>query len=489
MRRRLHTGSKRFSFEYSICDVVIHLSSHSTVAVAVDNLTFTWVRGSRKTAPKRARVVEKLDQTSGELLRTAALPGELHIPCTLFRHGGDDGRWESKLSHLHVGDADEEAEVALLCAVPLELSAYAATASQPLRRAHIELSLADGMGSLHFAITSKLQLGAGADDVSLAGSEVSNIHDLDGMGADEPTREMSHSGSAGIAPSAADPRARDAPHHARDATEARWQQVYELEREKADAATIERLEADVSGLIVAKRAMQEEILKLRTTLDAVPVHRKVLGERVAGLEAQLSASKREAAANEEALSTAFNSLVRTLEGEVASLTAQRDAANERLDIVERKNKNLRRAAPPAHTHVASHAAASHHAGHANQLAGAHGEAHPDPLHPHPPHLNGASSAHGASMQGAPAAGHVAGEGAEESSGKGKGASRLRYVRRALSFEGKTKRKAASAPAPASRTDDELPPTRVAPVGGAGTRLPSPPSPPEVSLTLRRRAFK
>ena len=180
MRRvRLHAGGKRHQFEMTVCDVVIKLSSQSSAAVAVDNVAFSWVRGQRKTATKRARVVERLDQTSGELSRTAAVAAELSLPCTLFRRGGgDDGRWEPKLSYLQVGDADaEEADEALLCAVPLELSAYAASMHAPTRRTHVTLQLSEGMGSLSLTVGSRLLSGGsgGDDGMSNAGSEVSNV--------------------------------------------------------------------------------------------------------------------------------------------------------------------------------------------------------------------------------------------------------------------------------------------------------------------------
>ena len=49
----------------------------------------------------------------------------------------------------------------MLCAVPFELSAYAATAQQPTRRARVEMALADGMGSISLAVCSRLLSGGG----------------------------------------------------------------------------------------------------------------------------------------------------------------------------------------------------------------------------------------------------------------------------------------------------------------------------------------
>ena len=51
----------------TISNVVIHLSSQSSAAVAVDNVALQWVRGTRATATKKARVVEKLDHKPTEV--------------------------------------------------------------------------------------------------------------------------------------------------------------------------------------------------------------------------------------------------------------------------------------------------------------------------------------------------------------------------------------------------------------------------------------
>ena len=283
-----------------ISDVVIQLSSHSSVAVAVDNVTFRWVTRTRATATKKARVVERLDRTSGELSRTAAIAAELTLPCTLHQRGGDDGKWQSKVSHLHVGDADAaetEAEP-LLCAVPLDLSAYATTAQQPVRRSHVELPLNDGMGSMSLAISVRL-LGAAEDTVSDPPSEPAhaNLRELDGFSQHAASRsdgsssrhtEGAVAAGGGGAATAIGPAASPAASNGASAREARWQEVYELERSRADAMTIERLEGDVGALIEAKRAMQEELLRLRTTVAGLPQSRKYLAERVAELESQVS---------------------------------------------------------------------------------------------------------------------------------------------------------------------------------------------------------
>ena len=46
--------------------------------------------------------------------------------------------------------------------------------------------------------------------------------------------------------------------------------------------------------------------------------------------AQLAAAKREAVVNEEQLTTAFTGVITTLEGEVGSLTAERDEARDKV---------------------------------------------------------------------------------------------------------------------------------------------------------------
>ena len=100
---------------------------------------------------------------------------------------------------------------------------------------------------------------------------------------------------------------------------------------RADAERIEKLENDISTLIHDKRQLSEECLKLRTTVQAFPQSKKELAVRVAELESQLTKARKEAAANEEHLTEAFNLVIRNLEGEVTTLTTQRDEVRRRGD--------------------------------------------------------------------------------------------------------------------------------------------------------------
>ena len=147
------------------------------------------------------------------------------------------------------------------------------------------------------------------------------------------------------------------PHHpatAREATEARWQEMYELERSRADAERIEKLENDISTLIHDKRQLSEECLKLRTTVQAFPQSKKELAVRVAELESQLTKARKEAAANEEHLTEAFNLVIRNLEGEVTTLTTQRDEVRRRRDHTKmRPHTALTTAAPNGHHRTAA----------------------------------------------------------------------------------------------------------------------------------------
>ena len=93
MRRLRHAG-KPCKYEFSIGDVIVRLSPAHSKAITIDNLQLTWQRGHRTTAPRKIRVVEKLDQSSGELSRTAHMVMDLTIPCTLYRVGSEaDGRF------------------------------------------------------------------------------------------------------------------------------------------------------------------------------------------------------------------------------------------------------------------------------------------------------------------------------------------------------------------------------------------------------------
>lgn len=152
----------RTHFEFALSDVQLHLNSADSVAVAVDNVSLTWRRGRRSVAATRARVVERLDHVTGELLRTAPLVvTELALPCTLFRQGDDVGPWDAKPSELLLVDTDAEPEDATLCCVVLELTPYAASQDQPAPRSRVELELERGMGRLYLTIGSRL-LSSGA---------------------------------------------------------------------------------------------------------------------------------------------------------------------------------------------------------------------------------------------------------------------------------------------------------------------------------------
>ena len=65
-----HTG-KPIKFEFTLSDISVQLSADTAVSVSVDNIQLMWVRGGRSACTKRARVVERLDQASGELTSTA----------------------------------------------------------------------------------------------------------------------------------------------------------------------------------------------------------------------------------------------------------------------------------------------------------------------------------------------------------------------------------------------------------------------------------
>ena len=289
MRKRFHGAARPVKYEFIASDIHINLNSSNSLAVAVDNLLLTWQRGHRTTAPKKARVVERLDQMSGELSRTAQLvAAELTIPCTLFKVGGEDGRFESKLSQLQLSDADaEQTEDGLLCAVNIELSMYAASTSAPVHRARAELPLPDDMGSITLTICSRLLTGASEreDGCSNAGSDITDITDaLHGPLHDETGgSSMGTPEKAAASPRVAAPR---------DGVEARWQEVYEMERATADALTIEGLQTDLAALIADKRTLSEELLKLRITVSGMPLGKRALAERIAELEAQVRAPRR-----------------------------------------------------------------------------------------------------------------------------------------------------------------------------------------------------
>lgn len=338
-------GAKAVKFTFELSDVQVHLNSASSVAVAVDNVVLTWERGRRSVSAKRARVVEKLDQLTGSLTRTAPLLGsELALPCTLFRFGGsatDDegGRWGSKVSEFKLLDADAEADEALLCTVSFELSTHAASSAEPVYRTRVELPLGGDLGSIAFSLCSRLLFGVAADDgCSNAGSDgCSNADVIDPRALDEATAEAA--AAPAVPPAIEMSQGASATHRQQveHGVEARWQEVYELERSKADALTIEALHKDLGALIRDKQRLSEENLKLRSMVSASVQPKRMLVERIGELEADVARLKREAVANEERQATAFNSVIRALEEEVASLTSQRDdavkavaaAANER----------------------------------------------------------------------------------------------------------------------------------------------------------------
>ena len=69
--------------------------------------------------------------------------------------------------------------------------------------------------------------------------------------------------------------------------------MYELERSRADALTIEGLHRDLAALIHDKRQLSEENLRLRSTVAGMPTGKKALAERVAELEGELARARRD----------------------------------------------------------------------------------------------------------------------------------------------------------------------------------------------------
>lgn len=364
-------GARPFKFKFELSDVRVHLNSSSSVAVAVDNVSLTWERGPRSVSSKKGRVVEKLNSVTGELSRTAPLLGsDLILPATLFRTGGDEGgRWGSKTSEFKLFDADAEGEEALLCMVTFELSTHAASASQPVLRTRLEVPLTSGLGSMSFALCSRMLSSsggstddgcsnAGSDGVSNASEQV-NHRDLDDAIAE-----------AADAPAFAPPSEHQ---QVANSMEARWQEVYELERSKQDALTIEKLNRDLGDLIVDKQRLSEENLRLKSILRSSDAPKKELLERVAELEAEVTKLKREAAVNEEQLATSYQSVIRQLEVELDKVTSQRDdavkaavKANERRNILDALRKDNTKPLPlisdsdsrNGSTHAQTHAGGS-----------------------------------------------------------------------------------------------------------------------------------
>ena len=107
MLRLRHGGGKPVKYEYTLTDVCVQLSPSHSTAVAWTTLCSPGAWQPRKVESKRARVVEQLDQMTGELSRTAKLVAQtLSMPCTLYRHTAvgkweladdDGGRWDTKL--------------------------------------------------------------------------------------------------------------------------------------------------------------------------------------------------------------------------------------------------------------------------------------------------------------------------------------------------------------------------------------------------------
>lgn len=122
--------------------------------------------------------------------------------------------------------------------------------------------------------------------------------------------------------------------------------MYELERSRADALTIEGLHRDIGALIQDKRQLSEENLRLRSTVAALPANKRSLAERIAGLEAQLARAKRDGVTDEERQATAFNAILRALEGEVAELTGKLTHAQAKMCAEQPNRPRLRPAAPP-----------------------------------------------------------------------------------------------------------------------------------------------
>jgi len=275
LRRRRPHGGKPIKYDYTISDIAVHLNSASSIAVSVDNLSLTWQRGDRSVSSNRARVVEKLDQATGDLSRTAQLlPSELTLPCTLYRVGPSDdtGRWESKASELLLLDADAEGdESAMLCSVPLELSALVGIPGLPTLRKRVELPLGGDLGAMSFSVLIRLKDSGVDDGTSNAGSEMSDVRDLDPALWAPDRSEPRDPATAPSAPLERHPR-----EVAKDAAEARWQEVYQLERSRADALTSEGLQRDVHALIRDKQQLSEENLKLRSTIAAIPLGRRAL---------------------------------------------------------------------------------------------------------------------------------------------------------------------------------------------------------------------
>lgn len=448
-------GAKAVKFTFELSDVAVHLNSASSVAVAVDNVSLTWERGRRSVSRAGARVVEKLDQLTGSLSRTAPLLGseQLLLPCTLFRFGGngsddDGGRWGSKPSEFKIFDADAEADEALLCVVTFELSSHAASSAEPVHRTRVELPLSGDLGSLSFALCSRLISGSAADDgASNAGSDgCSNADILDPRALDDATAEAAatHAASSS-AHGSHEPAALGHRQMAENSAEARWQEMYELERSKADALTIESLHKDLSDLIRDKQRLSEDNLRLRSMVTSSQQPKRLLMERIAELEADVARMKKEATANEERQATAFNSVIRSLEEEVANVTTQRDEAQRAAEAATAHRRRM--SALKLH-------AASLNGSQSSGLGLAHQSSQPSlpPPQRSPAHGHADEQRHQPDASAMPSA--TGADSADAAKAKGRKGSVVSLVslRRTLSFEGKSTRSSA-APAAEPKQDE------------------------------------
>ena len=358
---RIHAGVAH-KFEFTVSDITIELASDNAASVSIDNLQLTWIRGKRSVCSNRTRVVERLDHATGQLSRTAHIMMELKLPCTLFADRearvGAAPTWDAKPSELLLTDSDADADAdPTLCTAALDLADYASHTA-PQLRSRVELELGDGCGRMVCSVHARRLGGADAADggselaeSSVGGSEVASLAELgDALpAASSALPRPGANGCGGGSSSAAAGRLElggGGGGGAAVEAEARWQEVYELERSMADARTIEGLHRDLGALIQDKQRLSEENLRLRATVAAMPSGKRAVAERIAGLEAELAGARKEAVAAEERLTTAFNGAMRELEGEIARLKAQRDEALGRLASHEKSSRRRTATAPP-----------------------------------------------------------------------------------------------------------------------------------------------
>ncbi|KAL1523884.1 hypothetical protein AB1Y20_018803 [Prymnesium parvum] len=350
-------------FEFSLSELTVHLNSQHDSAVCVDNLVITWRRGQRTSTSKPIPVVETLDQASGNLSRTALLLQDLTLPVTLFRmHHGERSVFEPKPSELEVAEATAEEEEyegaaaagAFYSSVVLDLAAYA-SAELHVLRTRVALNLPGGAGSLGMVVSARQLVAARADDDGTACSVCSgDTEHTEHSLADHPHLESAaslsahgsaraeHAGAGGCAAcnGCAHGAASSRGNNAQYEVEQRWQAICEFERARADKQTIESLHKDIEALIQDKKRVSEENLRLSAIVAAMPADRRALGEKLAALEAELARTKKEASAMEVQQAEAFNSVVRSLEQELESVTRQRDAAITQLEKASRRRTLL-----------------------------------------------------------------------------------------------------------------------------------------------------